>query len=84
MKFIQKNKYYLTVWLLVITTWFAVGHGSDITNFHSYFIPGLFFGIFFLKYGFLSAWLSHATFNAFSGIAWSIIINIGVSNGIFQ
>ncbi|MFJ5717295.1 type II CAAX prenyl endopeptidase Rce1 family protein [Neobacillus sp. NPDC093127] len=80
--FVEKNKYFVLSWLLIITTWFAMIHEPDITNFYGYFIPGLVFGIFFLKYGFLSAWLSHASFNALSGVAWTIILNVSSANGI--
>jgi uncharacterized protein len=79
--FIERNKYFVMTWLLIVTVWFTMVHKPDLTNFHGYFIPGLFFGIFYLKYGFLSAWLAHASFNALSGIAWSIILYFAYANG---
>lgn len=73
--FVKKKNQYIFIWLFIVSVIFAQIHGPDITNFYIYFIPGAFFGYFFIRYGFLSAWIAHGTFNALSGIAWSTILN---------
>ncbi|MBU9723651.1 MULTISPECIES: type II CAAX prenyl endopeptidase Rce1 family protein [Bacillaceae] len=74
--FFKKNKYYLFSWLLLTSSIFAFAHGPDITNFHLYFLPGFAFGWCFIRYGFLAAWICHASFNALSWPALIIIYSL--------
>lgn len=74
--FIEKETSYLFCWVVITSIIFSLAHGPNLTNFHFYFIAGLVNGWFFIKYGFLAAWISHASFNALSGPAMMIIINL--------
>ncbi|MDH4620192.1 CPBP family glutamic-type intramembrane protease [Brevibacillus sp. AY1] len=71
--FVRRDKRYLLTWLILISTGFSLMHEPTAESFPLYFIVGFIDGVFFLRYGFLAAWISHGVFNAFSGIAWEMI-----------
>lgn len=73
--FINKNPKYIWAWIIITNIVFAMAHGPDILSFPLYFIPGIVFSLFFLRFGFLAAWISHGASNLFSGIAFEIIVN---------
>ncbi|WP_207750893.1 CPBP family intramembrane glutamic endopeptidase [Candidatus Sarcina troglodytae] len=74
--FINKKFSYNLIWILIISTIFAMAHGPNIYNFYLYFIPGVIFGVFYFKYGLLSAILAHAFGNYFSPPVMDLIIYI--------
>jgi membrane protease YdiL (CAAX protease family) len=74
--FVQKSKKYLFYWLMIISFLFAMVHLPSVLSFPLYFIPGLFFGFLFLRYGFLAAWIAHALGNIYSPLALDISISI--------
>lgn len=51
------------VLVLVVSIGFSLCHQPDLSNFSTYFIPGLVFTIMYIKYGFYSAWISHGVYN---------------------
>ncbi|HEQ3527746.1 TPA: CPBP family intramembrane metalloprotease [Bacillus cereus] len=71
--FTHKNPIYIWSWVVVTNIGFALLHGPDISTFFLYFIPGTIYALFFLKSGFLSAWLAHGAFNLFSWTVLSIL-----------
>ncbi|MFB5094223.1 CPBP family intramembrane metalloprotease [Bacillus cereus] len=71
--FIHKNPLYIWGWILVTNLIFTLYHGPDITNFYAYFIPGVINALFFIRLGFLSAWLAHGVFNLCSLTIFSIV-----------
>ncbi|QWH76008.1 CPBP family intramembrane metalloprotease (plasmid) [Bacillus mycoides] len=71
--FIHKNPKCIWGWILVTNVGFAVFHGPDISTFFLYFIPGAIYTLFFLRFGFLSAWLAHGAFNLCSSTVFSIL-----------
>jgi membrane protease YdiL (CAAX protease family) len=73
--FINKNQIYIWSWIILTNIGFAMAHGPNIISFPLYFISGIVFSIFFLRLGFLAAWISHGSANLFSWIAHEIIVN---------
>ncbi|PFM65468.1 CPBP family intramembrane metalloprotease [Bacillus cereus] len=59
----DKKKKFIYVWLLVSSYIFALGHGVNIINMWFYFLPGIVYGVLFIRYGFLASWISHSIFN---------------------
>ncbi|PPV17741.1 CPBP family intramembrane glutamic endopeptidase [Clostridium butyricum] len=66
--FIEKKDYAVIGWIIVTSALFALGHGTDFSNFYMYFIPGTLFAMLYLKYGLLSAMLCHMMGNYFSPV----------------
>lgn len=73
--FVERRKLILAFWVLFTGAIFSVMHGPGVLNFPLYLIGGVVNAYFFLRFGFLSAWISHGTFNFFSGIALTVIMN---------
>ncbi|MCI0767261.1 CPBP family glutamic-type intramembrane protease [Bacillus sp. TL12] len=71
--FIHKSPKYIWGWILVTNVGFALLHGPDISTFYLYFIPGVIDALFFLRFGFLSAWLAHGAFNLCSFAVLNIL-----------
>lgn len=74
--FIEKKSYAVIGWIIVTSTLFALAHGTNITNFYMYFIPGALFAMLYLKYGLLSSMLCHMLSNYFSPIVHHILLVI--------
>jgi len=74
----KRKKMYLISWIIIVNLLFGMAHGPDLLSFPIYFSSGILFTFFFLRYGFLSAWLSHGMSNLFSGVALQIILNLFV------
>lgn len=70
----KRKKTYWIGWVLLVNVIFALLHGPNLLNFPLYFLPGIVDTLFFLRYGFLAAWISHGVFNLFSGITLHIIL----------
>ncbi len=66
--FVKKTKIYIIFWVLLTSTWFSLVHGPNLLNFFFYFFSGVVYGVLFLKYGLLSSWTAHGSFNLFSNI----------------
>ncbi|MDN4608084.1 CPBP family intramembrane glutamic endopeptidase [Sporosarcina highlanderae] len=60
-------------WIIVTNSFFSLLHGPDLLSFPPYFVGGVIPSLFFIRYGFLAAWISHGMFNFLSPIAFSII-----------
>jgi len=63
-------------WIIVTNSYFSLIHGPDLLSFPTYFVGGVIPSLFFLRYGFLAAWISHGMYNFLSPIALSIIYNL--------
>jgi len=63
-------------WIIVTNSYFSLNHGPDLLSFTPYFLGGIIPSLFFLRYGFLAAWISHGMYNFLSPIANSIINNL--------
>ncbi|WP_338450112.1 CPBP family intramembrane glutamic endopeptidase [Niallia oryzisoli] len=74
--FDQNKKTIIITWLILTNILFALAHGPNVLNFPLYFITGVIDTLLFLRFGFLAAWISHGTFNLFSGISLQIIMNV--------
>lgn len=61
--FIRKNKLILGILIILTSTLFSLLHIPDITNFYAYFISGVLFCFYYLKYGYLGAIVGHAMSN---------------------
>ncbi|MFQ6391321.1 type II CAAX prenyl endopeptidase Rce1 family protein [Priestia aryabhattai] len=72
--FTFKNPIYILGLVCGINVLFALVHGPNLLNFPLYFLGGAVNTLFFIRYGFLSAWISHGVFNFFSGITLSIVV----------
>lgn len=73
--FAKKRKLVISSWVVITNLAFSFMHGPDLLSFPLYFLGGMVDAIFFIRFGFLSAWISHGSFNFFSGILLSIIIS---------
>ncbi|MCQ6317115.1 CPBP family glutamic-type intramembrane protease [Bacillus cereus] len=71
--FKHKNPIYIWGWVVVTNIGFTLLHGPDISTFFLYFVPGTIYALFFLRLGFLSAWLAHGAFNLCSSTVLSIL-----------
>ncbi|MEX5522088.1 CPBP family intramembrane glutamic endopeptidase [Bacillus cereus] len=78
--FIRKNPPYIWSWVIITNIVFAFIHGPNLSTFYLYFIPGIVNTVVFLRFGFLSAWLSHGIFNLCSMTVLSIVTNILLAN----
>lgn len=72
--YINRTGKYVWSWILISNVIFAAFHGPNLLNFWIYLIPGMVAAWFFIKYGFLSSWISHSMFNLFSGMALQILL----------
>lgn len=73
-KWINSRKYLIIFSLvIIINSVFSLIHGPNILSFPLYFSGGVIHTLFFIRYGFLAAWISHGMFNFLSPIAHSII-----------
>ena len=61
--YVKKQSPLLIILIVIISTAFSLIHGTDITNFYCYFIYGLLFCYYYLKYGYLSCVIGHAIGN---------------------
>ncbi|WP_227493943.1 CPBP family intramembrane glutamic endopeptidase [Bacillus cereus] len=74
--FVEKNTKYVWVWILSTSFVFAMIHEPSVLNFSFYFIPGVVYAWFFLRYGFFSALLAHSIFNLCSGIVLEMVMRV--------
>lgn len=61
--FVTRDKRLEWIWIFFFSTLFAIIHEPNVFNFYMYFIPGAVFNYMFLRYGFISGVIAHATFN---------------------
>lgn len=71
--FIEKTKFALLCWIIATSTVFSLSHGPSLGSFYIYFVPGLAFAYFYLRYGLLSSMIAHFSSNYFSPVLWSLI-----------
>ncbi len=72
-----KIKPFAIIFCIIVTnSFFSLNHGPGLLSFPIYFVGGLIPSLFFIRYGFLAAWISHGMFNFLSPIANSIIHNL--------
>lgn len=64
--FIKKNRVIIFAWVTLTSSLFSIVHGPDLWSFLIYFPGGVICSYLFLRYGFLSAWIAHASFNTLS------------------
>ncbi|BAU27108.1 CAAX prenyl protease-like protein [Aneurinibacillus soli] len=74
--FQRSSKLGTCIYVIVASTVFSILHKPDITNFHLYFLGGVVDWFFFLRYGLIASFLSHATFNASSDMVHKIWIGM--------
>lgn len=75
-RFIKMKPIAIFFWIIVTNSLFSIAHGPDLLSFPTYFVGGVIPSLFFIRYGFLAAWISHGMFNFLSPIAFSIIHNL--------
>lgn len=68
------SKVFITIWIILISCLFSLVHGPDLWSFPIYFMGGVINGYLYIKYGFLSAWVAHGSFNALSPIMNTVVI----------
>ena len=68
------NKIFITIWVIIVSSLFSLGHGPDLWSFPVYFLGGVIYSFLFLKYGFLSAWVAHGSFNVLSPIMNIVVL----------
>lgn len=71
--FIEKKNLALLCWALVTSAVFSMAHGPNLQSFYIYFVPGLVFAYFYLRYGILSSMIAHFSINYFSPILWPLV-----------
>lgn len=64
--YIQKDKKFLAIWIVTVSTLFSLSHFPDKTNFYMYFVSGSVYAYLFLRYGLLASMIGHAMHNYFS------------------
>lgn len=72
----KKNKVIISVWVILISSIFSLMHGPDLWSFIIYFPGGVICSYLFLRYGFISAWIAHASFNAISPFMHNVVIKL--------
>lgn len=73
---IKKKKALISFWVILISGFFSLMHGPDLWSFMIYFPGGVICSLLFLRYGFLSAWIAHASFNAISPFMQYVVIKL--------
>ncbi|MFJ8235764.1 type II CAAX prenyl endopeptidase Rce1 family protein [Ureibacillus sp. NPDC094379] len=68
------SKVFIIIWIILVSCLFSLVHGPDLWSFPIYFIGGVIPGYLYIKYGFLSAWIVHGSFNALSPIMNTVVI----------
>ncbi|WP_410592172.1 type II CAAX prenyl endopeptidase Rce1 family protein [Bacillus sp. SIMBA_074] len=71
-----KKRIWICLWLLGSSVFFSVGHGVNMMNIWFYLIPGVLYGVLFLRYGFLASWISHSMFNFVSKDVYRLLLRV--------
>ncbi|PFY98359.1 CPBP family intramembrane glutamic endopeptidase [Bacillus wiedmannii] len=72
----RKKRIWICLWVLGSSVYFAVYHGVNMMNIWFYLIPGVIYGVLFLKYGFLASWISHSMFNIVSKDVYRMLLRV--------
>lgn len=74
--YVKNNKVAILIWVILTSYLFSIAHGPSGLSHILYFIPGVAFAYFYLKYGLLSSIVAHFTGNYFSSIIHEFGVNL--------